>query len=52
MKIVDIEKAVYRKKLKLVSIAFVAVFAVLSLIFGSLFIMLFASPELAVTGRS
>lgn len=50
MKIVDIEKAVYRKKLKLVSIAFVAVFAILSLIFGSIFIMLFASPELAVAG--
>ena len=44
MKIQAVTKATYRKKLNQVSIAFVITFAVLSLIFGSLFIALFAEP--------
>ena len=38
MKIQSIDKPIYRKKLNIVSTAFIAVFAVLSLIFGSIII--------------
>jgi len=44
MKIKEINKQSYRKTLNQVSVGFVAIFAFLSLIFGSLFIFMFAEP--------
>ncbi|MFD2166883.1 DUF3087 family protein [Thalassotalea euphylliae] len=44
MKIENIDKTVYRKKLNNVSVAFVAVFAAFALLFGTLLIAAFGEP--------
>ncbi|REL26869.1 DUF3087 domain-containing protein [Thalassotalea euphylliae] len=44
MKIETVNKANYRKKLNQVTVVFVILFALLALVFGSLFIALFAEP--------
>lgn len=44
MKLQAIEKAVYRKKLNIVSVGFIAVFALLSLIFGTILVATFGEP--------
>jgi len=44
MKLRDVDKALYRKRLNLVIITFVVTFAVLAIIFGSVLIALFGQP--------
>ncbi|WP_448213917.1 DUF3087 family protein [Colwellia sp. MEBiC06753] len=44
MKLIEINQQEYKKSLNVFSIAFVVTFALLSLIFGSVFIALFAEP--------
>lgn len=52
MKLQQIEKSIYRKKLNVVSVGFIAVFALMSLIFGTLLIATFAEPILDPESQS
>ena len=45
MKLIEIEKQLYRKRLNHIIICFVSSFAILSLVFGSLLITLFSEPN-------
>ena len=52
MKLQPIEKSIYRKKLNIVSVGFIALFALLALIFGSIFIAAFGEPVLTSETQS
>lgn len=44
MKLIDIDKTLYRKRLNIVIVAFIASLTLLALLFGSVLISLFAAP--------